>query len=74
MDRWRQGRQSFVTAAVTAETLRLHRGLAVEKHRAAAIRLNRLLTMSPRLTEVDAAMLKALEQAERRDRAFALHS
>lgn len=57
----------FVTAAVTAETLRLHRGLAVEKHRAAATRLNRLLTMSPRLTEVDDALLKALEQAERRD-------
>lgn len=57
----------FVTAAVTAETLRLHRGLAVEKHRTAATRLNRLLTMSPRLTEVDEPLLNALEQAERRD-------
>ncbi len=35
-----------VTAAVTAETLRLHRGLAVEKHRAAFHALARRLSLS----------------------------
>jgi phosphoenolpyruvate carboxylase len=38
----------FVTATVTADTLRLHRGLAVEKHREAAAELNRSLSMSDR--------------------------
>ena len=57
----------FVTTPVTAETLRLHRGLAVEKHRAAASTLNRVLSMSARLTTVDQALLDALEQAGRRD-------
>lgn len=37
---------SNVTAAVTAETLRLHRGLAVEKHRGALQDLARRLTLS----------------------------
>ncbi len=38
-----------VTAAVTAETLRLHRGLAIERHRRAAQRLSRSLSLSERL-------------------------
>jgi phosphoenolpyruvate carboxylase len=37
-----------VTAAVTAETLRLHRGLAVERHRRSLQELARRLTMSAR--------------------------
>jgi phosphoenolpyruvate carboxylase len=37
-----------VTAAVTAETLRLHRGLAVERHRRALIDLARRLSLSAR--------------------------
>ncbi len=37
-----------VTAAVTAETLRLHRGLAVEKHRAALQEAGRSLSLSSR--------------------------
>ncbi|MEJ5226274.1 MAG: phosphoenolpyruvate carboxylase, partial [Anaerolineales bacterium] len=37
-----------VTAAVTAETLRLHRGLAVEKHRAALQEVGRRLSLSSR--------------------------
>ena len=57
----------FVTTPVTAETLRLHRGLAVEKHRAAAGTLNRVLSMSARLTTVDQALLDALELEGRRD-------
>ncbi|HFQ93357.1 MAG TPA: phosphoenolpyruvate carboxylase [Anaerolineae bacterium] len=36
----------YVTAAVTAETLRLHRGLAVEKHRAAFHALARRLSLN----------------------------
>lgn len=38
-----------VTAGVTAETLRLHRGLAIERHRRAAQRLSRSLSLSDRL-------------------------
>ncbi len=38
----------YVTAAVTAETLRLHRGLAVEKHRRALQDLSRRLSVSGR--------------------------
>ena len=37
-----------VTAAVTAETLRLHRGLAVERHRRAMQDLSRRITLSVR--------------------------
>ncbi len=41
-----------VTADVTAETLRLHRGLALEKHRANARRLDRSLSISDDLAAV----------------------
>lgn len=42
-----------VTADVTAETLRLHRGLALEKHRADARELDRSLSISERLLPTD---------------------
>ncbi len=51
-----------VTAEVTMETLRLHRGLAVEKHRQTAVTLNRSLTISDLLTEIDPAFLQALAE------------
>ena len=49
-----------VTAGVSAETLRLHRGLALEKHRAAARNLDRSLSVSERLAEVPEAMHDAV--------------
>ena len=50
-----------VTAAVTAETLRLHRGLALEKHREAARLLDRSLSISDRLAEVPERIDEAIE-------------
>lgn len=49
-----------VTAGVTAETLRLHRGLALEKHRAAARQLDRSLSISDQLAEVPEAVSDAV--------------
>jgi phosphoenolpyruvate carboxylase len=49
-----------VTADVTAETLRLHRGLALEKHRAAARQLDRSLSISDELADVPEAINDAL--------------
>ena len=49
-----------VTADVTAETLRLHRGLALEKHRAAARRLDRSLSISNDLADVPEAITDAV--------------
>ena len=49
-----------VTADVTAETLRLHRGLAVVEHRTMATRLNRSLTISDLLTPIQTEFLEAL--------------
>ena len=51
-----------VTADVTAETLRLHRGLAVEKHRETAVHLNRSLSISDILTDIDPDFLQALAE------------
>jgi phosphoenolpyruvate carboxylase len=51
-----------VTAEVTAETLRLHRGLAVERHRGLARELSRYLSLSYRLTPVTQELLEALQQ------------
>ncbi len=42
-----------VTAAVSAETLRLHRGMAVTHHHETAHRLGRFLSISDRLAPVD---------------------
>ncbi|HRQ13212.1 MAG TPA: phosphoenolpyruvate carboxylase, partial [Promineifilum sp.] len=50
-----------VTAGVTAETLRLHRGLALEKHRAAARRLDRALSVSNQLADVPEAITDAVD-------------
>ncbi len=49
-----------VTAAVTAETLRLHRGLAVNRYREAARELDRSLSLSERLLPVSEALHQAL--------------
>ena len=53
-----------VTADVTAESLRLHRGAAVEWHQHMARQLNRTLTMSSDLTTIPAELTKALQTAE----------
>ena len=50
-----------VTTDVTAETLRLHRGLALEKHRAAARILDRALSISDQLTDVPDAVERAVD-------------
>ncbi len=50
-----------VTTDVTAETLRLHRGLALEKHRAAARVLDRALSISDQLTDVPDAVERAVD-------------
>ncbi|MFQ5400139.1 MAG: phosphoenolpyruvate carboxylase [Anaerolineae bacterium] len=55
-----------VTADVTAETLRLHRGLAVERHRATARLLDRSLSVSDRLVEVDPRLAEAVAAARNR--------
>lgn len=50
-----------VTADVTVETLRLHRGMAVERHRSGASALNRSLSMSERLVDVPENLQTALD-------------
>ncbi len=50
-----------VTHAVTAETLRLHRGLAVEKHRKALQDLSRRLSMSDELVPAPPALRRWLD-------------
>jgi phosphoenolpyruvate carboxylase len=50
-----------VISEVTAETLRLHRGLAVEKHRAAFQDLARRLSLSQNLTPMPAELLAWFE-------------
>jgi len=51
-----------VTSDVTAETLRLHRGLAVEKHRATLQELGRRLSVSSRLVPPPTPLLNWIEQ------------
>lgn len=51
-----------VTTAVTAETLRLHRGLAVEHHRRVAQRLARSLSISDRLAPVSEGLARSLAE------------
>lgn len=55
-----------VTAPVTAETLRLHRGLALEQHRKQARQLDRSLSISDELVEFDPTMMEALQVFEKR--------
>ncbi|MCA9968559.1 MAG: phosphoenolpyruvate carboxylase, partial [Anaerolineales bacterium] len=56
----------FVTADVTAETLRLHRGLAVEAHREMARQLDRTLSVSDRLVAISDELQAALASASAR--------
>jgi phosphoenolpyruvate carboxylase len=56
-----------VTTPITAETLRLHRGLAVETHRESARQLDRFLSLSNRLVPLGPAIRAYLEQAEMSD-------
>lgn len=51
-----------VTAEITAETLRLHRGLAVEKHRAALGELGRRLSLSDRRISPPVSLLYWFEE------------
>ena len=53
-----------VTADVTAESLRLHRGAAVEWHQVMARQLNRTLTMSVELSPISSELKKALASVE----------
>lgn len=50
-----------VTSDVTAETFRLHRGLAVEKHRATVQELGRRLSVSSRLVPPPTSLLNWIE-------------
>jgi len=50
----------FVTAAVTAETLRLNRGLAVENYRAAVRELERELTVSDHRAQISSELRESL--------------
>jgi phosphoenolpyruvate carboxylase len=54
-----------VTADVTAETLRLHRGLALEKHRAATRLLDRSLSISDKLAPIDPALQTSIDTHEK---------
>ncbi len=49
-----------VTAGVTTETLRLHRGLALERHRKAARRLDRSLSVSNELRPISPELQDAM--------------
>lgn len=62
----------FVTAEVTAETLRLHRGLAVEQHRKQSRLLQRALTMSEQLAPISPRLQAALATAESDDHRVAM--
>jgi phosphoenolpyruvate carboxylase len=53
-----------VTADITAETLRLHRGLAVEQHRVEVRRLDRALSVSEQLVNISPELFESLAAAE----------
>jgi phosphoenolpyruvate carboxylase len=55
-----------VTADVTAETLRLHRGLAIEQHRREVRRLDRALSVSENLVGISPELLESLAAADER--------
>ena len=58
----------YVTSDVTAETLRLHRGLAVESHRREVHALAHTLSMSSRMAPPEPALLESEEKrADRGD-------
>jgi len=50
-----------VTTNITAETLRLHRGLAVVKHREAAVQLTRSLSVSDSLAEIQPKLTEDID-------------
>lgn len=52
-----------VTADVTAETLRLHRGMAVEQHRTEVRRLDRALSISENLVDISEELFDSLAAA-----------
>ena len=54
----------FVTAEVTAESLRLHRGLAVEHHRAVAHSLNRTLSLSSNMSPISGELASSLHRPD----------
>ena len=54
-----------VTADVTAETIRLHRGLAITMHRRTARLLDRSLSLSTRLSTISPALEAELEREDR---------
>jgi phosphoenolpyruvate carboxylase len=60
-----------VTADITAETLRLHRGLALEKHRAATRILDRSLSISDELIRLDPNLQESDERDGHMDRHLA---
>jgi phosphoenolpyruvate carboxylase len=53
-----------VTTDVTVETLRLHRGLAVRRHHETARELERSLSLSTRLVQIDEATQKLLTNSK----------
>ena len=55
-----------VTAEVTTETLRLHRGLALERQRQQARLLDRSLSMSDELVAFEPGLMEALESIDKR--------
>lgn len=55
-----------VTAEITAESLRLHRGLALNKHRVMATNLNRSLTISDSKVDIPESFLDALKTVQNR--------
>ncbi|MFH2005504.1 MAG: phosphoenolpyruvate carboxylase [bacterium] len=57
---------AFVTADITAETLRLHRGLAVERHRQELRKLEQSLSFSDQLLGVSAEVRELLKRVEGR--------
>lgn len=54
-----------VTADVTAETIRLHRGLAITMHRRRARLLDRSLSLSNRLSAISPALEEELEREDK---------
>jgi phosphoenolpyruvate carboxylase len=58
---------AFVTAKTTAETLRLHRGLAVERHRQELRQLEQSLSLSDRLITVSQEVTALAQRVENHD-------
>ncbi len=61
----------YVTADVTAETLRLHRGLAIGRYRTASTQLDRSLSVSDQLTSIPHDFSSELPDTQARSSHFA---